>query len=219
MNIRFHVSGIKRKALVVAVSEITGEHAAYQGAPSFAYTVGEYHIDKEGTLMGPDNQALREGLVGKGYTDPETKGPAHDLTIEVPRAGFDEAAFDNLEKLIASKAGLLRKALGTEELDFQLTEETIQFPWFTTAGIPEESDAYSRLVFALCKAAKEQKRVTAKEKPVDNEKFAFRVFLVRLGFVGPESKTARKVLLRNLEGNSAFKSGRPPKAKETQADE
>lgn len=40
---------------------------------------------------------------------------------------------------------------------------------------------------------------------IENEKFAFRVFLVRLGFVGPESKSARRILLRNLEGNSAFK--------------
>lgn len=131
----------------------------------------------------------------------------NDLIIELPREGFDETAFDNLEKLIASKASLLRKALGTDDLDFRLTEETIQFPWFTTAGTPEESEAYARLAFALCEAAKQQKRVTAKEKPVDNEKYAFRCFLLRLGFVGEESKTARRILLRNLSGNGAFKSG------------
>jgi hypothetical protein len=46
---------------------------------------------------------------------------------------------------------------------------------------------------------------------VDNEKFAFRVFLIRLGFVGDDYKNARKILLRNLTGNSAFKNGRPEK--------
>jgi hypothetical protein len=56
--------------------------------------------------------------------------------------------------------------------------------------------------------------VTAKDKPVENEKFAFRVFLIRLGFVGDEYKTARKILLRNLSGNSAFKNGAPAKVTE-----
>ena len=55
--------------------------------------------------------------------------------------------------------------------------------------------------------AKKQKRVTAKEKQLDNEKYAFRCFLLRLGFIGNEYKQERKILLRNLDGSSAFKSG------------
>ena len=51
------------------------------------------------------------------------------------------------------------------------------------------------------------KRITATEKPVDNEKYAFRCFLLRLGFIGSEHKTQRKILLRNLTGSSAFRSG------------
>ena len=51
------------------------------------------------------------------------------------------------------------------------------------------------------------KRVTATEKPVENEKYAFRCFLLRLGFIGDEYKTDRKVLLANLDGSSAFKAG------------
>ena len=52
-----------------------------------------------------------------------------------------------------------------------------------------------------------QKRITAKEKPVDNDKYAFRCFLLRLGFIGEDYKAERKILLRNLSGSSAFKSG------------
>ena len=52
-----------------------------------------------------------------------------------------------------------------------------------------------------------QKRVNAAEKEVDNEKYAFRCFLLRLGFIGSEYKTQRKILLRNLTGSSACKSG------------
>ena len=54
--------------------------------------------------------------------------------------------------------------------------------------------------------AKEAKRVTAKEKDTDNDKYAFRCFLLRLGFIGDEFKGARKILLSRLSGNSAFKS-------------
>lgn len=54
--------------------------------------------------------------------------------------------------------------------------------------------------------ARNQKRVTAKERDTDNDKYAFRCFLLRLGFIGPEFKQERKILLRNLTGSSAFKS-------------
>ena len=56
--------------------------------------------------------------------------------------------------------------------------------------------------------AKVQKRVTATEQPVENEKYAFRCFLLRLGFIGAEYKEARKILLKNLSGNAAFKGTR-----------
>jgi len=48
---------------------------------------------------------------------------------------------------------------------------------------------------------------------VENEKYAFRCFLLRLGFIGAEYKIERKILLRNLTGSSAFKSGRRQRRK------
>lgn len=44
---------------------------------------------------------------------------------------------------------------------------------------------------------------------MDNEKYAFRCFLLRLGLIGAEHKQTRKILLRNLTGSSAFKAGQP----------
>ena len=55
--------------------------------------------------------------------------------------------------------------------------------------------------------SKNQKRVNATEKEVENEKYAFRCFLLRLGFIGEVYKKERKILLRNLNGSSAFKGG------------
>ena len=47
----------------------------------------------------------------------------------------------------------------------------------------------------------------AKEKEVENDKYAFRCFLLRLGFIGSEYKEERRILLKNLSGSSAFKGG------------
>ena len=54
--------------------------------------------------------------------------------------------------------------------------------------------------------ANKQNRITATEKPVENAKYAFGCFLLRLGFIGSEFKMERKILLSKLTGNSAFKS-------------
>ena len=98
-----------------------------------------------------------------------------------------------------------------EDLTITAEDDKISFPWFTGFPAPDEISAYAKFIGKLCGMAKTQKRVTAKEKPVENEKFAFRVFLIRLGFVGDEYRVARKILLKNLSGNSAFKNGVPSK--------
>lgn len=59
--------------------------------------------------------------------------------------------------------------------------------------------------------SKNLQRVSSTERPVENEKYAFRCFLLRLGFIGNEYKTTRQILLRNLSGNSAWKNGAPEK--------
>lgn len=139
------------------------------------------------------------------------------LTIEMPMKGFTDESVVNLEKLVASKASLIKKAIGAAELPIEHTGTMLKFPWFKSDADSEAVKAYSSLICALCARAKEQNRVIAKEKPVENEKFAFRVFLLRLGFIGDEYKAARKILLKNLSGNSAFKNGSKPK--EESADE
>jgi len=145
------------------------------------------------------------------YAQP--KGDA--LAIEVPLTGFTPDKLENLIKLVKAKENLLRTALGADALPIQQTVDTLRFPWFSLEeSAPDNSDkvkAYTMLVEKLCAAAMQQKRVTAKEKHVKNEKFAFRVFLIRLGFVGDEYRITRKILLKNLSGNSAFKNGAPSK--------
>ena len=133
------------------------------------------------------------------------------LVISMPMDGFSEAAIDNLRKLVDSKATLIRKALVVEALPIEVTDDRVSFPWFREMPEPEDTQAYMALITALCEMAKNQKRVTATDKAPANEKYAFRCFLLRLGFIGDEYKAARKILLRNLTGNTAFRNGRPAK--------
>ncbi|MFQ9013030.1 MAG: hypothetical protein ACLR6S_03570 [Lacrimispora saccharolytica] len=63
----YNVTGVRRKQLVVAVSEFTNIEPEYLRAPTYAFAVGSYNIDKEGTLTGPENPALIESLKEQGF--------------------------------------------------------------------------------------------------------------------------------------------------------
>jgi hypothetical protein len=173
-----------------------------------------------------ERQMRRMRLEDENIPDYSNRGPyggdyipdEDTLTIEIPLEDFTETALENLNRLIASKETLIKKAIEADALPLMKTETTLKFPWFRSDSEPDEVDAYSLFIAALCTTAKAQRRVTARDKPVENEKFAFRVFLIRLGFVGNEYKAARKILLKNLTGNSAFKNGAPPKATEVSTD-
>lgn len=277
MQIKYNITGNQRKALVASIRSILNDLPRYQGAPSFAYTIGAYTIDKNGTVSCPDDHDADEvrnlvlELKNDGFIsevdaiqaepatvvmtepiaseasmccaeheeigelqidlqrensmqpeDSETDAVASEVTticgdrlsIGIPRDGLTDAGLNNLRLLIASKAGLLQRALGSEHLPIEVDEHKIYFDWFPAPSSPDETDAYTKLATALINMAKAQKRVTAVERETENEKYAFRCFLLRLGFIGKEFKAGRKILLRNLTGNGAFKAPHETEASE-----
>lgn len=111
------------------------------------------------------------------------------------------------KNIIAAKRSLICKALGTDDLPLEITGTKVSFPWFPGQPDADSVKAYDTFICKLCEMARNMKRSSATEKPVDNDKYAFRCFLLRLGFIGAEYKTERKILLKNLTGSSAFKSG------------
>lgn len=127
------------------------------------------------------------------------------LTVTMPRDYFTDEALENLKKIVASKRTLLMKALGADDLPILISDETVSFPWFPEPS-PAEAQTFTNLITAICKMAKEAKRVTAKEKETESEKYSFRCWLLRLGFVGAEHKHDRAILLQNLSGHAAFKN-------------
>ena len=279
MEVKYNVSGERRKEMVNVVSEALGGWSKqYLGAPSFSYQVGDFEITKDGTLIfadrtdtemveqvldaleqagfeceepfstsqfaGPYEMPWNEDCNQKEMTDEEmaeaatqqaereqkTESQAAEqdseefndqLAISLPN-DLDEHARQNLDAAIAGKATLLKAAFQTESLAIEEDEQKLTFPWFkfsSQENMTEETNAYTLFLTHLINYAKEAKRVTAKDKAVDNPRYAFRCFLLRLGFIGKEYKAARKILMQNLTGNSSFKSGHRKEAEENVASE
>ena len=225
MTIEINAQGAERKHLVQTISKWLDIPAKYCGAPTFAYEVGPVTVDKGGSLTITDVldseaiERLLQRLSNEGFVvaeDDDTAVNPTGLCVSIPRGWFTETTLENLKNLIDSKGNLIKKALGVTDLPILTTEEKVSFPWFTADLTPEEIKAYNNFICKLCEMAKTQKRVTAKEKDVANEKYTFRCFLLRLGFIGAEYKEDRKILLRNLSGSSAFKSNTPTKAADLQ---
>lgn len=131
------------------------------------------------------------------------------LTVSMPRKYFNDKALTNLKNLVESKQTLIKNALGITELPIRVDEEKVSFPWFEIKPVDENAvTAYTHFIYALCEMAKNQRRINGTEKEVENEKYAFRCFLLRLGFIGEQYKTERKILLQNLSGSAAFKNNK-----------
>lgn len=231
MRIELHRTGAERKALVTAIGEILEVRPKYKGMPSAAYEIDYYTVTKDGTLEFDDRadseevENLLEQLADRGIvaaptemaqtwlnarkaersekSENEPQEANVGLTVEIP---LDKVAVGNLTKLLDAKGNLIRKALGITDLRIEVLEDRVAFPWFSQVDA-DSAAAYTHFLSALCEMSRNAKRVTATEKPVENEKYAFRCFLLRLGFIGSEYKAERKILLKNLTGSSAFKDG------------
>ena len=207
MTIAFHLTGENRKALVKAISEILEISAEYQYMPTCAYKIGEcYTVTKEGDLEISDSadsketEYLMEELKNRGYDIPTE----NRLTVQMPADFFDEHTLSNLRQICENKAALFQAAFQTDSLDIISSDEKVEFPWFTVEQ-DGDADAYCTFISMLCEFAKNQKRINNKPETTDNPKYTMRCYLLRLGMIGAKYKSARKALLRNLSGSSAFR--------------
>jgi hypothetical protein len=214
MTIKYNVSGKQRKALANTIATWLGEEVKYLGAPSFAYEIDFFTIDKDGNLIFDDMadsemiENLIEHLHDEGFEldmSADTKDEYDGISISVP---LMSVTLTNLNNIIEAKGSLIKKAIGATDLPVKVEDDKVTFPWFAKTDSQVEIKAYEQFICSLCAMSKNLKRANSKEKEVENEKYAFRCFLLRLGFIGTEYKTYRKILLRNLEGSSAFKEGK-----------
>lgn len=215
MEIKYGVTGKDRKALVMAIAEITGADAIYKGVPICSYEVDCFTVDKAGTLIFDDStdneevEHLLEELATQGFVaeQAESEGETIDngFSVSLP---IEKVNVFNLQNLLESKKTLICKALGIDSLPVDVEETRVTFSWFRELPDADRVKAYTHFIAALCEMSVSQKRISATEKLAENEKYAFRCFLLRLGFIGAEYKDERKILLENLSGSSAFRSGK-----------
>ena len=217
------VAGQERKVVVAVIAEALGGQVRYTGAPGFAYKAndwspaGSWSVDRDGVVHSPEIgldeiksvQPVIDALNIAGLFAEGT------MTITLSLDGFSEASLENLKNLLDSKETLIKKALSVERnIEVSAENGEITFPFWNATLNADEVQTYITLARQMAEQAGTQKRVLAAEKPADNEKYAFRCFLLRLGFIGDEFRTERKVLLSRLSGNGAYRKGRAKAADE-----
>ena len=230
MKIKFVLENGKRRPLANALGEAMNAEVRYLGAPTFCFEVGGCLLDRDGLVDIPVEAKPIEVLsklaaagfhaegIGPGPKAPAQEKPMHEETeqaepagegfiISIPAQDFNARIRDNLDKLLAAKGSLIMAALGVDRLTYTEGERYLNFDIYDEEPEKKELLACTNLLYALYRTAREQVRVTAKaQADIDNPKYAMRCFLLKLGFIGPEYKETRSVLLSRLPGNGSFKS-------------
>lgn len=225
-----------RKPLIAALEHETGITAAYSGAPSFRYVIGDYTVLRDGNLEVADGKADRDllsRLAGQGLIEDPSDVPT-GIAFEMD--SFSGQTMVNIVNTFASRGKLINKAIGrpnavhmgaelvrelkAENPDtvpefmnilhrcggekairgLKLTGEKLVF-----TGFPDD-DTFRALAKHIVKAALSLRWIKAKEPTGENEKYIFRVWLNALGMKGPEYADARARLLRNLTGDTAYRT-------------
>lgn len=223
-----------RKELVKVLGKHLDIKPKYLGVPSFAYQVGDFTVDREGKIKNKEgdevelteilnsNEEIKESL--EEVTEEEIF--IEEVNILIPLEGHNLNTLKNLVNMIFSKQDLINKVFELDEdiisereitklnasetlEDFteNLKTEYIKIEGDNISFTLETDIARSASLFfgLLNEKAKELKYASSKQIITDNAKYAFRTWIMRLGMIGTDYKEARKELLQNLNGNSAFR--------------
>lgn len=142
----------------------------------------------------------------------------HLITIafELNEPLMDDAFPEDLSEQKTATLGDFQKALEeigrekTPNLVFDFENETFTIKLAVHGFDSETVAAFQDLIAFIDRNAKKQKRASFKQSQDENPKYSFRTWLIRLGMNGPEYKTTRKVLLKNLSGSAAYRKVSEP---------
>ena len=226
---------INRKELAQALAQQIGTEPKYNGPPTFAYQVGEITIARDGSIEFPDEmeatsrsfleerRVIEEEVETVNVTVPTDEMDGYALrnlvnalrskqylinrvigtdTFRIPQELTDALAEQDSGK--ASEVLTTVAAHADAIQGFGLTDDgaTFTFPHIE----PELTKALTELFGLTVAFAKAAKRVNPEEAQPENEKYYFRIWLVRLGLSGEAGKATRRALLDRLKGNSAFRT-------------
>lgn len=167
--------------------------------------------DKEPEPNEAHDSAGQSGTENPDAHDaPETTVPQNDMAaIAIPRESMDDGSLVLLRTLVENKKELFKRALQVDDVPVVVTDKEISFPWFRLTGIEHEAEAYAQFIQALVRMAKTQTRVQKKPYDGDNDRFAMRILMVRMGMKGDKYALARKLMMKHLTGNSSWRYGTP----------
>ena len=247
-----------RKELVKRLTQLTETKAEYTRMPRCAFLVGDYAVERDGTLTVPDDADMEpvEALLTEGLIreyDPEAEARVAEAA-ELERAAVEREAkrpkpvevsfpldvhtagsLRNLAAMLVSRGSLISKATGgrfsctadfLERISgitspqefrdilleqgglegFEVTDDSVCFTGFPETSGEKKRMAFTQLATLMNRLALEQKHTLARPVDESNERYIFRIWLLRLGMVGDEYKETRKLLLAPLSGNMAFRT-------------
>lgn len=212
----------EKKNAVAYIAGILDTEVKYMGMPSAAYEAKGWSIDRNMLLKSPvleeaDYITLRQicdTLLAEGYT------ASGQMTVEVMPDEMDISKLEMIEAKLGSKASLIKKAFGIEtDLTILPTQDGFSFGFYNASLAYTDIISAIQFSVSVYNRSASQKRVTCKDKPSENEKYAFRNFLNSMGCMGAPYKIMRKTLCKRLSGNSAFKSGTPGKRDDAPAED
>lgn len=195
------VSGLERKSIAAAIGGSIDAAAKYTRVPACAYQIGGWTLDRESFLHSPELEesefpAVRPVLSVLQAAELQTGG---FLAVTIP--DMEERAAENLGNILKSKQTLFKSAL---QCNTEIRLDGNVLSCFHAALDADTVLAYLTLTARLCDLAKALRYASPVERPMENQKYAFRCFLLRLGFIGKSYKAERKILLAPLEGNTAY---------------
>lgn len=225
-----------RQPLIGALEQETASTAVYQGAPSFRYVIGDYTVLRDGSLEVADgraDRALLSRLASNGLIEAATDEPA-GIAFELD--SFTGRTLVNIVNTLAARGKLINKAIGrpnavhmgadlVRTLKSENPDTVAEFMGIlhrcggerairglrltggklVFTGFPDD-DTFHALAEHIVNAALSLRWIKAKEPTGENEKYTFRVWLNALGLKGTEYANARAQLLRNLSGDTAYRT-------------
>ena len=206
METRFNVTGTERKALVKAIENIIQETAVYKKAPTFEYTVGNFTIDKNGTVSCDDDNLITDGFSPEETSAAEPAAEAGtpelvSLTVEVPMTNHTGSSIRNLINLLYTRSDLLNKALGTSfRVDAGLIqalkdEASVLTKESLLAAIAAYEDEYGKAIDGLTIT---QERITFGTLPETNDTEMLRTFTILCGMMNKQALDQKRIQAKTV---------------------
>ena len=144
-------------------------------------------------------------IYSKGALISKATGGVFVAEKDLVDAILDESSLHSINALRGFLAGY-EQEYGSGILGMRIGEDRIVFDGFTDTADADHVKTFTQLVSCMARTAKKQKRVVARETEAENERYSMRTWLLRIGMNGPEFKEARKHLMENLTGHTAFRT-------------